>query len=366
MTNNRRQLLTTRRYTLDLLVILFGISSWLCINSTFVQLPLLVETAPEQWSLPSYFVIAIQLANLGPLIYTATQVLRPIKDSIFITGLLLIGVIGSISFGFVYKTTSYIAGSERSTLLLITVFGFALVGCTSSVLFMPYMGRFQEIYLITYLIGEGLSGFIPSTIALMQGVGGNAECILNNSTNTTYDRYYPPPRFSVQTFFGFIASLFIASSIAFILIDTLPTFKQQYCKVDIRSGNDYTYKPDDDDEESSKSINTEDKLSKWNYFYLMALMSVICFFTNAVFPSIQSYSCLPYGNVAYHWAVVMTAISNPVACFLAYFLPHKSLKQINFLTIPLIFLSIYAVSTSMMSPPPMIHNGWGKILVVST
>jgi riboflavin transporter 2 len=28
----------------------------------------------------------------------------------------------------------------------------------------------------SYLIGEGLSGFVPSIAALIQGVGGNPEC----------------------------------------------------------------------------------------------------------------------------------------------------------------------------------------------
>ena len=35
---------------------------------------------------------------------------------------------------------------------------------------------FRETYLNSYLIGEGLSGFVPSIAALIQGVGGNPEC----------------------------------------------------------------------------------------------------------------------------------------------------------------------------------------------
>jgi hypothetical protein len=35
---------------------------------------------------------------------------------------------------------------------------------------------FREIYLNSYLVGEGLSGFIPAIAALIQGAGGNPEC----------------------------------------------------------------------------------------------------------------------------------------------------------------------------------------------
>ena len=43
------------------------------------------------------------------------------------------------------------------------------------------MGVFKEFYLNSYLVGEGLSGFIPSLAALAQGVGGNPYC-----DNVTY------------------------------------------------------------------------------------------------------------------------------------------------------------------------------------
>ena len=34
----------------------------------------------------------------------------------------------------------------------------------------------RDIYLNSYLVGEGLSGFVPAIAALIQGVGGNPEC----------------------------------------------------------------------------------------------------------------------------------------------------------------------------------------------
>ena len=80
-----------------------------------------------------------------------------------------------------WDRTSVIGGKEHSTALFALVFFLSLVDCTSSVLFLPFMGVFKEFYLNSYLVGEGLSGFIPSLAALVQGVGGNPYC-----DNVTY------------------------------------------------------------------------------------------------------------------------------------------------------------------------------------
>ena len=61
-----------------------------------------------------------------------------------------------------------IGGAERSTMLFVFVFLLSLVDCTSSVLFLPYMGLYRDVYLNSYLVGEGMSGFIPSIAALAQ------------------------------------------------------------------------------------------------------------------------------------------------------------------------------------------------------
>jgi riboflavin transporter 2 len=107
-------------------------------------------------------------------------------------------------------------------------------------------------------------------------------------------------------------------------------------------------------------------LSQFNYRYLMTLMFVVCMFANGVFPSIQSYSCLPYGNVAYHLTVTLSSIANPVACFLAVFLPHHSVRHITTLTVMAGLVACYALSTAFLSPsPPLQNNTFGAILVVS-
>ena len=46
----------------DLLAVLFGISSWISINGLWVELPMLVNELPEGWALPSYLSIIVQVS----------------------------------------------------------------------------------------------------------------------------------------------------------------------------------------------------------------------------------------------------------------------------------------------------------------
>ena len=79
------------------------------------------------------------------------------------------GTISSFLLSQFWDETTIIGGVEHSTWLFVLVFFLSLVDCTSSVLFLPFMAIFRDIYLNSYLIGEGLSGFIPSIVALAQG-----------------------------------------------------------------------------------------------------------------------------------------------------------------------------------------------------
>ena len=92
-----------------------------------------------------------------------------ISDNICISTLLLVGTASSFLLSAYWAKTTTIGGVEHSTCLFILVFFLSLVDCTSSVLFLPFMAIFRDIYLNSYLIGEGLSGFIPSVIAIAQG-----------------------------------------------------------------------------------------------------------------------------------------------------------------------------------------------------
>lgn len=138
-----------------------------------------------------------------------------------------------------------VAGTMHSVPLLALVFTSALVACTSSVLFIPYMSRFSETYLVSYMIGEGLSAFVPSITSLLQGVGGNPVCILVNSTDSNtppkLEQFTPPPHFSVSTFLILIFCLQLLSLLSFVCLKTLPICKKQrnsHTSSSIRNNNE--------------------------------------------------------------------------------------------------------------------------------
>ncbi|KAK7884391.1 hypothetical protein WMY93_027514 [Mugilogobius chulae] len=155
-----------------LLACAFGLGSWVAVNGLWVELPLIVNTLPEGWDLPSYLTVIIQLANLGPLLVTLMHRLCPgrLKEHVVIYSILCIGIVSCLLLAFFWDRTSLIAGEPHSTAFFIITFFLALVDCTSSVTFLPFMMQLPAKYITTFFIGEGLSGFIPGVIALAQGV----------------------------------------------------------------------------------------------------------------------------------------------------------------------------------------------------
>lgn len=70
MCNMITRRLSNRKLLVDVLAIMFGIATWIGINGIYVQLPLLINSAPEKWNLPVHMVMLVQIANLGPILYT--------------------------------------------------------------------------------------------------------------------------------------------------------------------------------------------------------------------------------------------------------------------------------------------------------
>jgi len=106
-------------------------------------------------------------------------------------------------------------------------------------------------------------------------------------------------------------------------------------------------------------------MSQASFIYLLILQAVVCMLSNGVFPSIQSYSCLPYGNSAYHLAVTLSNMANPTVCLLAFFIPPPSKCSITTIALLSFLLSGYVMTTAVMSPePPLVGQASGEILLV--
>uniref|UniRef100_H2Z2B0 Riboflavin transporter n=1 Tax=Ciona savignyi TaxID=51511 RepID=H2Z2B0_CIOSA len=311
-----------------------------------------------------------------------------------------------------------IAGTEHSLALFCLWYALAFVDCTSSVTFLPFMNRFQSMFLTTYFIGEGLSGFMPSIFALAQGVG-NSKCVnvsqFNDTANTTtyhIETHYSSPRFSEAVFFGLLCIMMALCGLSFFLLNHTKVanhFRTEskdinYKQGSIASSSQYpasstpTPSPYDsvelmDSDSSGPNHNSEfqkqtsfkaidqgelcdasdtalfkktiNPLLRADYIYFLFIIFVINGLSNGVLPSVSSYTSLPYGELAYHLAATLGNMANPVACLIAMFLPMISHVYIGILSVLACGFGSYLMILATGSPCPLLINQTsGAVLMV--
>ncbi|KAK9296401.1 hypothetical protein QLX08_009559 [Tetragonisca angustula] len=356
------------------LIILFGISAWIGINGIFIQIPVLINTSPEGWTLPAYLVLATHAANFGPLLYTILQYFHyKINEPWWILCLLISGTSAMGFLSFFYSEKIIIAGHEYSLVLYILTFFNALVGCFSSVLFMPYLRNFSEKCLTSFFIGEGLSGVLPSIVALIQGIGDTSECSIhkNNSNVESSDSF--SPNFSPDVYFLFIFIILFLSLTAFAILEyslIRNTKQPRGTSSAILSKKQASISPCDHYSNDIQKVNhywmdSSKHLTKRTRHHLFTLLVIFCFLSNGFFPSIQSYSCLPYGNIAYKLSIIFTQFANPIVCLLAFWLKVSSVKIINYLSVICLLIGSYVTYLALMSPtPPLQATKLGIFLVI--
>ncbi|XP_042217179.1 solute carrier family 52, riboflavin transporter, member 3-B-like [Homarus americanus] len=366
-----------RKPLVDVLAALFGVGAWVAINGLWVELPLLVDALPEGWNLPSYLSVIIQIANVGPIAYSVLSSVRPRqRPAPVVYGVLAVGCIASLLLSLLWQKTSMLGGTKHSTALLALVFLLSLVDCTSSVLFMPYMAVWREIYLASYLVGEGMSGLLPALVALAQGVGGNVECenvTVPNATND-YDTDYilQPvplhPRFSVTSFFYILLSMMIASALAFTFLEHLPNIKSERTTSPSPTDSVAALEASHSNTrlmENVASSKHDPGMTSRAYWLMLVGQAWACCLTNGVLPSIQSYSCGAYGNTAYHLAVTLSSLANPLAALVTLMLPRIRRWQLLMLGAFGSLVAAYIMATAALSPqPPLVGTQAGEALVV--
>ncbi|XP_035423003.1 solute carrier family 52, riboflavin transporter, member 3 isoform X2 [Cygnus atratus] len=358
-----------------LLACIFGTGSWVAINGLWVELPLLVTVLPEQWELPSYITIIIQMANVGPLFVTLMHRFWPglLKEVAVIYVVVSLGVMACLLLAFLWNQTSLIAGTLHSTAFLILTFFLALVDCTSSVTFLPFMMQLEPQYLTTFFIGEGLSGLIPALIALGQGSGisscVNVTRLVNiTSGNKTVESVifqmetrYLPANFSTLLFFLLMTGMMVACLVAFFFLARQPKIPEDGPGSGRGGGYPCPKKTKRTMEDHLETVSYP--LAKLTFIYL--LIAWVSSLTNGVLPSVQSYSCLPYGNTAYHLSATLSSMANPLACIVAMFLPGRSLALLGALTLAGTGFGAYNMAIAVMSPCPLLQQSqWGDAVIV--
>ncbi|XP_072169295.1 solute carrier family 52, riboflavin transporter, member 3-A-like [Diadema setosum] len=385
-----------------LLVVLFGTGSWVAINGLWVELPLLVSLGiPEGYNLASYLVIIIQIANVGPLLFTLASYFAKDRHlevpTIYI--ILPIGVAACLLLVFFWDVTTYWKTIEatRSTALLCLAFFVSIVDCSSSVTFTPFMARFKSSYLTWYFIGEGFSALLPSLVAIGQGVD-NTVCVANqtyiNATSgqncTQWVSKTLPAKFPPEDFFWFLFAMMLTSFVSFVLLNFLPIARREYSAEaltksvssasskssalseshSMTESGKYMVEDDTKTEEATSQSSKDPMIPKHtkalsHFVYLFLLLGFVNALSNGVLPSIQSYSCGAYSFNAYLLAATLGNVANPVACFIVMLFPQRSLLLVGVTAFCGTIMGGYCLATAALSPtPPLQDQLSGTVLVV--
>ncbi|KAJ8000289.1 hypothetical protein DPEC_G00203290 [Dallia pectoralis] len=357
------------------LVALFGMGSWISVNSLWVELPVVVNVLPEGWNLPVYLSVLIALGSVGPLAVTLTHHCAPgwLNERLVIHFIQVLAVVASIFLAIFWSQVVTVAGVPRSVPFLLLTFVLSLVCCTSSVTFLPFMFRFPPQYIRTFFVGQGLSALFPCVVALGQGVG-KLECKMENDT---LKPHYMEENFPAQDFFWFLCVMLTISALCFLALTrrqiSVPASKQDSPKPERGTAEEGEVTrplqnggtPESDDQVEPEKVTPRHALWTMRNTYLLVLLGVSNALTNGVLPSVQSFSCLPYGTMTYHLSVVLGNIANPLACFVAMFVICRSSLGLSLMSLAGAGFATYLMVLAALSPcPPLLGSIAGVCLVV--
>ncbi|XP_046843368.1 riboflavin transporter 2-like [Xenia sp. Carnegie-2017] len=366
-----------------LLVVLFGIGSWVAVNGIWVELPVLVQHAPESWKLPSVFAVVIQIANIGPLLHTVFNAFWPgkVRDTWIIYIILSIGIICCGLLVFLWKETGVVLGEEHSVSLIALVFFLAFVACTSSVTFLPFMAVFKKEYMSALFVGAGLSGLLPSLLAVAQDTPSSGDPCANYTQGNTTWSASDNLNFSTSIFFLNIMFLMVVSLLAFFCLNTLSSVKQE--RVDYHYDSDAETFPrealslDSSQEFELHRLEENDEtylydgsqpgseMQKWKLAFLLIIQVWIHAFSNGVVPSIQPFACIPYGNNVYYLTLIISNVANPCSSLLFSLLSTTHLCAIAILSSFYTTIVAFIITAAKMSPnPPMVNSSAGPPIIV--
>ena len=352
-------------YLTAFLLVIFALSTWLDVNGIWVELPLIVNRAPEGWTLPSYMTLAIALSNIGPCIIILLKIVfkERLNERIFIYIEIFVGIFSCSLIAEYWNKTSYFAGQQRSVIFLVLVFLLGTLDTTSTVTYADYMKRYNPKLLNALYLGESLTSFLPSILATIQGVGGEPIC----RENATYPEY-SLPHFSVRVYFWIFAGIIFFSLLAFIILEYSTISKLYRIALTENSLRKLsTYELSIQLEPKSTTLTASFSMTK-KYYYILLLIgflsSIILF---GILPAIGTYAVLPYSQQAYYVSSIVLPISNPLSVLIGLFM-GSILKIISILMIFLIAMcaSLYVIIVAFLSPCPPLHDTTGGAILVIT
>ena len=331
-------------------------------NSVWIELPLIVNVAPERWTLPSTLSLIISLANIFPIlvVFLRWKFGQRLSEIPFIYVIIIVGILACFAIGLFWDYTAYIYGKERSVPLLLAVFALAILDCTSSLVFYDYMKRFQAKYLQAMFIGEGFTGTLPTLIAIVQGVGGEAKCVPTNDT-AVFRPIYSKPRFGVSMFFYLVTGIIVISLLAFVLLrltslTTLAKAKEKKQRK-LEGETDAMLAKTN----GELSLSTRKSMTKKQFYILQAFNVINSAILFGCLPTLITYSVLPYGQQAFYYCSIIYPISYPLSALCGIIRPVISIWWVTIGSIIGCLVCAFIIVLAFQSPCPIwadtVHGG---------
>jgi hypothetical protein len=209
------------------LVVLFGLGTWTNLAGVWIELPIIVPVLPESWQLPAKLALLINSANIFPIaIVFASLIFKLNTASVEIPVnfvILCISITFAFAFAYLWDKTAYLFNTKQSVYLMLLCFFTAIADCISSTTFIPFLHRYEPMYLNAYFTGEALTALLPAMFGVAQGIGTTHCQLLGNGSNGTYVQIHHEPRFSVRTYFLLLSVLPFSALLAFFTLCLMET-----------------------------------------------------------------------------------------------------------------------------------------------
>ena len=173
-----------------------------------------------------------------------------------------------------------------------------------------------------FCLSQGASSTLVSKLA------GTAPSVIHLESR------YLPANFSPLVFFLLLSFMMACCFISFFFLQRQPKRWEASIEdlltsqVTLNSIRPQEGKDLGPPEESGKAQDPpEEKTAPQHLAHLTFIYVLVAFvnaLTNGVLPSVQTYSCLSYGPVAYHLSATLSSMASPLTCFLSIFLPNRS------------------------------------------
>lgn len=169
-------------------------------------------------------------------------------------------------------------------------------------------------------IGEAISSSIPSVFIFFQNIPTN-EYFCQNQTTVPGSSTDYKLNFSVSTYFGSIFGFVILCLVSFIILDKRSSKSRKIILIELKSKNET------DEFISERPIvkkNTKEK------YFLLTIIFMLSFLMYGVLPGIQTFSTLPYGDLAFNLSINLGNLFLPFAVILSLISHDISTKKIFF------------------------------------